>query len=347
MSTEPTIDKVEVIDLRNWTGPGDDGLFVALHAGDRIGWYGPVADQAGEWIRAVLADVALGAPATDHQALCSMLRHAVDPMTTSASWAIGAIDCAAWDLHGQLAGAPAANLITTSPATEVSLYASWLRLDLTAAHAGDTVGRVGRAGWAFTKWGLRRPVDQDPHLAAQELSQAARVAATALNGPAAFDAVFTWDTVLTGAFAANVDATCLLWLEDPLPEHRLESYRHLDSSLPLAIGERLLIGSDTEAYLSLRPRALTLDVVGCGGLTHAIELVAAANQAGISVYPHGRSFVAGLHLAAAFPEVIPAVEYRLQWEPVQQLIYQQPWLPIRGHIRMPTTPGLGATPRSR
>src|SRR5207342_1254902 len=99
------------------------------------------------------------------------------------------------------------------------------------------------------------------------------------------------------------------------PDGDLQGYGVLANRLPVATGERLLVNHDPEGVLALRPHAFTFDVVACGGLTRAAQLTAAARAADIPVFPHGRSFVPAVHLAAAFPHAVSAVEYRLQWEP--------------------------------
>ncbi len=55
-----------------------------------------------------------------------------------------------------------------------------------------------------------------------------------------------------------------------------------------------------------------------------MRLLRVAHPLGIPIYPHGRSLLPGLHLAAAFPDAVPAVEYRLQWEPRRQCLYNTP-----------------------
>ncbi|WP_338014366.1 enolase C-terminal domain-like protein [Streptomyces sp. CB02009] len=64
------------------------------------------------------------------------------------------------------------------------------------------------------------------------------------------------------------------------------------------------------------------------------------------VFPHGRSLMPGLHLAAARPDRVLAVEYRQQWEPGRQHLHAHPVEPDCGHLTLPTAPGLGAAPRS-
>jgi L-alanine-DL-glutamate epimerase-like enolase superfamily enzyme len=349
VSSDLTIDRVEVLDLRDRTGDGDDGLFVGLHGAGRTGWYGPMADEPAHCIDAGIAEVVIGEPFTDHDALNTKMRQAIGPCPrVAASWAIGALDCAAWDLHGQLAGVPAANLMASPPSQTVPVYASWLRLDLLQPSTTDTVARVSSDGWLFTKWGLRRTSERDPRTDAAQLALAVRRVAAGLSEKPAFDAVFTWDPEVTEAFADAIDPGAIRWLEDPLPHRDLAVYPKIEGlGLPLAIGERLTIGDHASVPLSLDLQAFTLDVVGCGGLTRAAHLVADAGAAGIPVFPHGRSMVPAVHLAAAYPGQVAAVEYQVQWEPVRQRLYVEPWQPVRGRIAVPNTPGLGITPRSR
>ena len=104
--------------------------------------------------------------------------------------------------------------------------------------------------------------------------------AAGLRDRPAFDAVFTWDWGLTEAFAGEVDPNAIRWLEDLLPYPDLAAYRRFKGlGLPLATGERLGISDDASIPLAFELQAFTLDVVGCGGLTRAIGLVAEARTA--------------------------------------------------------------------
>ncbi len=350
MTWDPLIDKIDVVDLRKYVGPGDDGLFVAAYAAGRAGWYGPVSEASGRYVQALLSHAAAGASATEHRALNDVLRNAAGQRCDQAvSWAIGAVDCAVWDLHGRLTDQPVASLIASEPAPEVRAYASWLRLDICDSRNADAVARTAYDCWAFTKWGLRRGVLADPADEAARLVCAARRVAEVAGERIALDALGTWDRALTLAFADQTDPSTVLWLEDPLPGTSLDGYREISTSgVPLAIGERLLIDDDGASLIdAVQPVAFTIDVVGCGGLTRAVDLVATASAADVPVFPHGRSIVPAVHLAAAFPDTVAAVEYRLQREPSRQRLYTEPWSPMHGTIRLPSAPGLGVTPRNR
>ncbi|MDG4793483.1 enolase C-terminal domain-like protein [Micromonospora sp. WMMD1082] len=340
------IDAVRVVATE--TAQGEDSTFVALRAAGTTGWYGPVTAEIGRYVEAILAHTALGKPVDDHRGLHAALRRATRADTgTVASWAVGAVDCAAWDLHSLLVQVPVAHLLGATLQRRVPLYASWLGLDVAGRAPNEAVERVSRDGWQFTKWGLRRnPAAEDRATEAIRLAAAVKAVAATLVQEAAFDAVFSWDPAFTSLFLDRLDPASVRWLEDPLPECDLGIYRVLAMRAPLAVGERLLLHADAQAVLNVRLRAFTLDVVACGGLTRAVELVTTARRLGVPVYPHGRSFVPAVHLAASYPDAVAAVEYRLQWEPIRQQRYAQPWLPTRGEIIVPNSPGLGATPRS-
>jgi L-alanine-DL-glutamate epimerase-like enolase superfamily enzyme len=342
--TEPALGKVEVVHMTEATCPGDDTVFVAAYGGGGVGWYGPVSTNIGRTVD-LISPAAVGAPVTDHRGLVQRLRTAGgDQRGRLGQWAAGAVDCAVWDLHGRLVGTPVAELLAPPRAcAAVPAYVSWLRMDLASPETPEVLAQVVEEGWTFTKWGLRRRPGPTTASEVPEFVGAVERAAQRLGRSFAADAVGTWNAHISTAFAAHVDASALLWLEDPLPEHNLPVYQRLASTgLPVALGERLMPEEDVRRLLS---QARTIDVVGCGGLTRAVEVASMTRAAGIPLYPHGRSLVPGIHLAAAFPDAVPAVEYRRQWEPRRQQLYNEPWTPEHGTFPAPASAGLGTEPR--
>lgn len=328
------IDAVEVTDFAEDARSGDDSLFISVLAGGEVGWYGPVTAAIAARASA-MTPLILGADAVAHAAILTRLtaEHPCDPVS---SWAVGALDCAMWDLHGQATATPVATLLAAGPVTEeVPVYASWLTAELTNPATLDYVAAVAQQDWAFTKWGLRAR----GHTAVA-LASAVERAATAAGVPVAADAVSTWPPSLCSEFNRAADPDRMVWLEDPIADYTHPAYCDL-SALPIAVGEHLTLHDDPAVTNCTGFAALTLDIVGCGGLTKAAQILTTAV---CPVYPHGRSFLPGLHFAAAFPEAAPAVEYRLQWEPRRQQLYDQPHTPDRGHLTLPSA-GLGTTPR--
>jgi L-alanine-DL-glutamate epimerase-like enolase superfamily enzyme len=345
----PVIERLEIETAHEGVAPGDDTVFVTVRGTGAVGSYGPVSERIGAYARDTLASAVRGVDVTDHVGLSETLRAvARTAPSASASWAVGAVDCAVWDLHGHLVGRSVAGLLAaSSPRSSVAAYASWLSRDLSDVKDLGVLRRIAANGWSFTKWGLRRAPRDSYEEAAVRMARATEQCAEALGVPVAVDAVGTWTPSVTMAFARSVDTTCLRWLEDPLPRHDLDTYDLLAfAQLPLAVGERAHCDEDLAGLIQyIRPTALTLDVIGCGGLTRAVQALAVARAHAVPVYPHGRSFQPGLHLAAAFPDAVPAVEYRLRWEPRRQRLYEIPAQPEHGHIRLPDAPGLGTTRR--
>ena len=343
------IDGLDVIDLSGRLSLGAvDVVFVAVRTAEGTGWYGPVTRQVGQRVRD-LSGLVTTAGADPVGTLSRHLQappgSALDALT---SWALGVIDCALWDLRGKLAGCPVADLLSTvAAASPVRGYASHLTVELTDLPGPEPVAAIAGAGWAFTKWGLRARAPADADIQAARMARSVTEAAAAAGAPVAVDAVGTWSLALAEAFARHVDRETLIWLEDPLPG-RDAGYRYLASArLPVAVGECLVLGEELAPLLTgAAPVGLCLDVVGCGGLTRAAAITRHAARLGIPVYPHGRSLVPGTHLAAAFMQAVPAVEYRLQWEPPRQRLLAEPLIPENGLLKIPRAPGLGATPRS-
>ncbi|MET9292291.1 enolase C-terminal domain-like protein [Streptomyces sp. NPDC003077] len=344
------IKDLHVVQARQLTAPGDDTFFIAVRAADAVGWYGPVGERVGRYVHDVLAQETKDALVTDHIGLLGELREAARRLPSeAASWAVGAVDCAVWDLHGRLAeGTVAGLLAAAAPRPLIPAYASWLTQDLGHIDNQDVLTSVMAGGWSFTKWGLRRDPADPPGEAAARMARAVERCSQALGVPLAVDAVGTWTQAVALAFAQVADPVCLRWLEDPLPRHDADTYELLAAtSLPLAVGERAHCDEDPAGLIQyVRPSALTLDAVGCGGLTRATQIIHVAQTLGVPVYPHGRSLLPGLHLAAAYPDAVPAVEYRLRWEPGRQSLYETPLRPENGRLRLPDIPGLGTTPRS-
>jgi L-alanine-DL-glutamate epimerase-like enolase superfamily enzyme len=328
--TATEIQRIDVIDVIA-QAPADaaDVMFAAVRTSDGTGWYGPVTSQVGHRVRELAPLIIdLGDPG---MVPCA----GTDTVT---SWALGTVDCALWDLRGQVAGCTVADLLAPARlAVPVRAYASCLTLQLTDPRAMDEVSEAARYAWAFTKWGLRA----QPGVTARQMADAVTRAATAAGGPVAVDAVRTWNPELFAAFVRFADPDALVWVEDPFAA----AGGQLAGGIPVATGERLTLGEDLPALLGTPvPVALCIDVVGCGGVTRAAAICHQAGKRGVPVYPHGRSLVPGVHLAAAFPDVVRAVEYRLRWEPARQELLARPIRPDAGIVQLPQATGLGTTP---
>ncbi|MBF6259875.1 hypothetical protein IU468_26715 [Nocardia farcinica] len=344
MTEAVTIEKVEVLDLSDEVEDGDAGFFVGVYAAGHCGWYGPVHADHVNYVERYLTHRLIGCSPFEHkkavEVLCRQPSSLMDQRRRS--WAIGTLDCAIWDLHGKLLNRPVVDLLASHPTTVVPAYGSWLRFDLASADALSTVEAVSADGWAFTKWGLRGELGDAARLA--EL--AIQVSQSAVN-LVAFDALQTWDVDLAVDLCHLVRRLPIVWIEDPIPYECFRDYRRIaECGVPLSLGEYFTIDDERIGQYDLgQLRALTIDVVGFGGITRVLGLVPLARQLGVMISPHGRSLMPAIHLAAAYSDVFQSVEYQLQWEPRRQRLYAERCLPTHGEFHVPSTSGLGTTPR--
>ncbi|MEU0308886.1 enolase C-terminal domain-like protein [Streptomyces cyaneofuscatus] len=344
---DAVIDRVRVERLdEDVAGPwarGDSRFAVVVEAGGMDGVFAPVDELPAALVATWLGQSALRHPVTDHTGLLRRLLAELGPHAAGLGrWAVGALDCAVWDLHGRLADLPVAALLSDRPTPQVPVYASWLSLDLNAASAAESVKATAGEGFAFTKWALR-----DAEV--REIALLARRAAQWAGQSVALDALGTWGHLRTMDVAPLLDSEAVRWVEDPLARTDRTAYTRLrcrSEGLPVAFGERLSHVEDARALLEVcRPEAFTFDAVWCGGITEAQGWLGAAHDVRVPVHLHGRAFLPAVHLAAAFPHAAGAVEYQVVWEPRRQRALRGTLRPDGGHVVLPDRPGLGVEVR--
>ncbi|MHA5048860.1 enolase C-terminal domain-like protein [Streptomyces sp. SD15] len=318
---------------------GDSRFAVVVEARGVAGVFAPVDELPAALVATRLGQIALRHAVTDHRGLLHRLLAELGPHAAGLGrWAIGALDCAVWDLHGRLADLPVAALLSDRPARQVPIYASWLSLDLASASAVESVKATAGEGFAFTKWALRDAETSEVALLAER-------AAAWVGQSVAVDALGTWGHLRTTEVAPLLTPEAVRWVEDPLARTDRAAYTHLREQaegLRVAFGERLAHVEDARALLEhCRPEAFTFDAVWCGGITEARDWLGVAHDVTVPVHLHGRAFLPAVHLAAAFPRAADAVEYQVVWEPRRQRALRGTLQPDGGHVALPDRPGLG------
>ncbi|MER5490541.1 enolase C-terminal domain-like protein [Streptomyces sp. NPDC002490] len=337
--------RVECLDDRV-AGPyqaGDSRFAVVVEARGETGVFAPVDELPAALVATRLGQRALRHAVIDHTGLLRGLLAELGPHAAGLGrWAVGALDCAVWDLHGRLAGLPVAALLSDRPVQRVPVYASWLSLDLARASAAESVKATVAEGFAFTKWALREAE-------ADEVVLLAERAAAWAGQSVAVDALGSWGHRLAAKVAPLLAPDVVRWVEDPLARTDRAGYSQLrgwTEGLRVAFGERLAHAEDAVPLLEhCRPEAFTFDAVWCGGITEARSWLSAAHEARVPVHLHGRAFVPAVHLAAAFPDMAGAVEYQMVWEPRRQRALRGTLQPDGGHVALPDRPGLGMAVR--
>lgn len=333
--------------------PGDETQFAAIRAAGVVGIYGPIPNVISREVVSFVDRALSGRPVDDHQGNYQILKDLIDGSRPRHKnrWVVGAYDCAGWDLHGQLARCSVASLLSRERSQNVPVYASNLTLSadnpLLLTHLLTTVAR----GYKITKWSARRSLinvgsrPSDPMMIIHEIKQILQ----RTSQHVALDGYTSWDLPSALELCQILaDSSHVAWIEDVLPTPDLSAYEAIRiqfPTVPLALGEQFC---DVIDLITVVDRgivsAITPDVVWIGGITPAIVLLDAARKRGIPAYLHGRGYVPALHLAAAFPDTVHAVEHRLRWEPRRQRLLTKPYQPCRGSVLVPEQPGLGIEP---
>jgi L-alanine-DL-glutamate epimerase-like enolase superfamily enzyme len=255
--------------------------------------------------------------------------------------AISAIDIALWDLMGKATGKPIHQLLGGRYRDRVEVYVSGLPASTVEGRA--TLAREAAArGFRAIKLFL----GYDPETDLENVRVIRRAAGPDVR--VMVDDHWMYDRRTALRLGRLYEREGVFWLEAPLDPADLRGHAELARALdlPIAIGE--VEQTRTQFLEILESGAADIvqpDVGRAGGLTESRRIAALAETFGVPVAPHhgvgaGPLIVAGLHLAAAIPNLL-LVEYQdLMHRTMAELVDRPP--PVEnGYLHVPDVPGLG------
>lgn len=255
---------------------------------------------------------------------------------------ISAIEVACWDIHGQSEGVSVCELLGGRRREQIEAYASDLHWD-DPTYMADTAAKYVAQGFRCVKNHIGAPCERERDL---ERCRAIRAAI----GPDVglmidINTAFDRETALIrGREFADFNP---FWYEEPIAPLDVRGHAWLRSQLPLKIatGENLYTTYGFEPLFECGGCDYCMpDILRCGGIEQTRQICAAAERHGVTVSPHnyssGVGLAATLQLMAALPETT-----LLEFDPTQTAVYEElfidPLIVERGHVRVPTRPGLG------
>jgi L-alanine-DL-glutamate epimerase-like enolase superfamily enzyme len=294
-----------------------------------------------------------------HRRLASMAV-GLDPRDTAAVWnklfasrefweiggsalcCISAIEVACWDIRAQAEGVALCELLGGRKRDAIEAYASDLHWEEPAVMAEVAAGYVAD-GFRAVKTHIGAAGQRDGDL------ERCRAIREAIGPDVGFmidiNTAFDRQTALErGREFADFDP---FWYEEPLSPLDWQGHRWLGEQLGLKIatGENLYTVHGFEPLLVGKGCDYAMpDILRCGGLEQTRAICKLAAEQGIIATPHnfssGVGLAATLHLMAALPET----EW-LEFDPTRTAIYEElfvePLVVEKGHVRVPTAPGLG------
>lgn len=268
--------------------------------------------------------------------------------------AVGAVEMALNDVRGKALGMSVADLFGGRLRDLVPVYGSTMNYE--EGHEPEDMypkEAAARVAEGFTALKMR--------LGRYSVSREAKVAAAVrdavgddvrlmVDGNAAYT---LRSAVQMGRVLDDLDFE---FFEEPLPQSpRYAGYPELRQKLPLPLAGGEAVDSRIAAKDLIDRRAVDIiqpDAALCGGIGEALFIAELAALSGIRCIPHcwggAISIAASVQLLSllpdphwGFPTDTPLLEFDLSENPWRTEIVREPFRIHKGHIEVPTAPGLG------
>lgn len=258
--------------------------------------------------------------------------------TGPVHFALSALDTALWDLAAQRAGVPLRHLLAEDAADTVTCYASLVHYGEDPVETAHHIGRAQDAGFSSFKLHESTP---PAVAAARERAGAQAALMTDVNchwGEAGASQAFT-----------DLAPYDLLWLEEPVfPPDDTAALARLNSAHGrVAAGENASGSQGMLQLIAAGAVSFAQPSVGkIGGVSAVLEVLQAADAAGIAVAPHCFYYGPALNASA---EIVAAIGGAAQLE-VPFLTWPHRLHPLHGagpEVQLSQAPGLGFTPDAR
>lgn len=273
-----------------------------------------------------------------------------DGRTWAHDCAVAGIDCALWDLRGQIAGKPVSQLLAANPLTKVRLYASsgcrydWRERPEQLIDEALSYIEQGYTAMKFrigTQWSWDG-VTVDRFLGlVRELTQTVdgRMELM-LDG----NQRLSEEQALT--IAKELNRLGFTWFEEPIPQADVDGYARLNAAveMPITGGEQYTTLEQFRPYLQKRAYAIVQPDAGICGITELMKIAEVAHGYGVDTCPHswhnGLMCMANAHAVAALPNPrvleLCMIQGPLQWG----VLAEKPTIED-GWLTLPDRSGLG------
>jgi L-alanine-DL-glutamate epimerase-like enolase superfamily enzyme len=264
--------------------------------------------------------------------------------------AVAGIDCALWDLKGQIEGKRVAELLTANPLDKVRLYASsGCRYDWRIRPEqliDEAVGYIEQ-GFTAMKFRIGTEWSWDGVTVDRFLGLVRELHQTVAGR---MELMLDGNQRLTEAqaleIARELDKLNFTWFEEPIPQTDVDGYARLNAAveLPITGGEQYTTLEQFRPYLEKRAYGIVQPDAGWCGITEAMRIAEMADRYGIHLCPHswhnGLMGMANAHLVAALPT--PRVlELCMIQGPLQWGIFDALPTIDDGYLHLPARGGLG------
>lgn len=280
------------------------------------------------------------------------------PHTDGRTWAhdcaVAGIDCALWDLRGQIAGKPVSQLLASKPLEKVRLYASsgcrydWrIPPEQLPEQLIDEALAYIEQGYTAMKFRIGTQWSWDGVTVDRFLGLVRELTQT-VNGRMELmldgNQRLTEEQALT--IAIELNRLGFTWFEEPIPQADVDGYARLNAAveMPITGGEQYTTLEQFRPYLEKRAYGIVQPDAGICGITELMKIAEVAHGYGIDTCPHswhnGLMCLANAHAVAALPNPrvleLCMIQGPLQWG----VLKQKPAI-TDGWLTLPAQSGLG------
>jgi len=250
-----------------------------------------------------------------------------------ASFAIGAVDIALWDLRGLREGRPLYEL-AGGASREIPVYGSGVDLPKPLDGLLRQVEGFLDRGFFGVKIKIGRP---DPREDQERVAAVRRLVGEGVDLMVDANMAWTADEAL-GRFR-RLEQYKLYWFEEPTIPEDVPGHARLAIALdvPIAVGESLHSPHEFRRYVSERAAdVLQIDPVTNGGITASLKVLAMADAVGLRTSSHYADELCA-HLLCASKRPIYLEKHAFTLDPY----LQTPQRVVNGRVRPTDAPGTG------
>jgi L-alanine-DL-glutamate epimerase-like enolase superfamily enzyme len=312
------------------TKDGIDGLGVTFFGGALTGALKAAVDGLGALI--------VGDDPRETERIADKLRTAAGTSGPSGIFtlALSAIDTALWDIRGKALGLPVAKLLG-GYRDRVPAYASGaLMRTLSLEEVVTAAGRLVERGWPAMKTQLGLPGGTWPEVEVERIRRVREAIGPDIR--LMCDINQRWTVPEAIAIGERLEPYRLHWLEDVTARDDYAGLAKVAAKLttPIAGGEYVYGIAPFRHMLEARSvDYVMIDLVRVGGITQWMKVAGMAEAFNRPVVSHLIPEV-HVHLIAAIPN-----GHIVEYMPWTARLFDNPPLPIKGEMSVPSAPGLG------
>lgn len=311
------------------------------------GFYGPVDKEAAFVVADELKKFLIGKDALAGETLWDQMyrsnRHSRDGLFMMG---ISAVDNTLWDLRGRYYGVPVYRLLGGPTRQSVECYSSTLGFSLQPDAMRSRATALKNEGYRNQKWFMAYGPGDGPEGMRRNVEMVRILRETV--GPDVelmFDSFSGWDLTYALEWAHQVEQYRPRWMEESTHPEKIETFATLrrSTTIPIASGEHFYGRWEVGRYLHAQALSVVqADPEWCGGISELLKIGTVASLHDVPVIPHGHSLHAALHvIASQSPMTFPLAEFLVIKMRTYYHFEQNPPMPVRAHLALPTGPGFG------